>query len=204
MTQRELYLNDIFRTIEGVIKANDERHVRQELEEYVLTNELLGISNRNRMLPGLFEELVKSKFNSSIWISGHFGSGKSHLLKMLSLVLENREIQGAKCADIFASKAAADFELERNIKKVASIPTRSILFNIAAKSDGITAMGSATDPVLSIFLKVFNELLGYDPLNPEIAEVERHLESIGQYDYFKSEYQKRFHKNWEKAGKPFF
>lgn len=204
MIQKDLYLNDIFRTIEGVIKANDERHVLQELEEYVLTNELLGISNRNRMLPGLFEELVKSKFNSSIWISGHFGSGKSHLLKMLSLVLENKEINGAKCADIFASKAAADFELERNIKKAASITTKSILFNIAAKSDGITAMGSATDPVLSIFLKVFNELLGYDPLNPEIAEVERHLESIGQYDYFKSEYQKRFHKSWEKGREAIF
>ncbi len=162
MKQKELYLKDIYRPIEGVIKANDERHLLQELEEYVLTNELLGISNRNKMLPGLFEELTKNNFNSSIWISGYFGSGKSHLLKMLSLVLENKEINGVKCADIFAKKASADFELERNIKKVATIPTESILFNIAAKSDGITSMGSAIDPVLSIFLKVFNELLGYD------------------------------------------
>jgi hypothetical protein len=36
-------------------------------------------------------------------------------------------------------------------------------------------------------------------LNPEIAEVERHLASIGQYDFFKSEYQKRFNKSWEKG-----
>jgi len=97
MKQKELYLKDIYRPIEGVIKANDERHLLQELEEYVLTNELLGISNRNKMLPGLFEELTKSNFNSSIWISGYFGSGKSHLLKMLSLVLENKEINGVKC-----------------------------------------------------------------------------------------------------------
>jgi hypothetical protein len=75
MKQKELYLKDIYRPIEGVIKANDERHLLQELEEYVLTNELLGISNRNKMLPGLFEELTKSNFNSSIWISGYFGSG---------------------------------------------------------------------------------------------------------------------------------
>jgi|JI6StandDraft_1071083.scaffolds.fasta_scaffold02713_6 hypothetical protein len=204
MKQKELYLKDIYRPIEGVIKANDERHLLQELEEYVLTNELLGISNRNKMLPGLFEELTKNNFNSSIWISGYFGSGKSHLLKMLSLVLENKEINGVKCADIFAKKASADFELERNIKKVSTIPTESILFNIAAKSDGITSMGSAIDPVLSIFLKVFNELLGYDPLNPEIAEVERHLASIGRYEYFKSEYQKRFNKSWEKGREAIF
>ncbi|MBK9412037.1 MAG: hypothetical protein IPN61_01210 [Bacteroidetes bacterium] len=60
MKQKELYLKDIYRPIEGVIKANDERHLLQELEEYVLTNELLGISNRNKMLPGLFEELTKN------------------------------------------------------------------------------------------------------------------------------------------------
>jgi DNA replication protein DnaC len=113
MKQKELYLKDIYRPIEGVIKANDERHLLQELEEYVLTNELLGISNRNKMLPGLFEELTKNNFNSSIWISGYFGSGKSHLLKMLSLVLENKEINGVKCADVFAKKASDDFELER-------------------------------------------------------------------------------------------
>lgn len=204
MKQKEIYLKDIYRPIEGVIKANDERHLLQELEEYVLTNELLGVSNRNKMLPGLFEELTKNNFNSSIWISGYFGSGKSHLLKMLSLVLENKEINGVKCADVFAKKASDDFVLENNIKKVATIPTESILFNIAAKSDGITSMGTAIDPVLSIFLKVFNELLGYDPLNPEIAEVERHLASIGKYDFFKSEYQKRFNKTWEKGREAIF
>ena len=204
MKQKELYLKDIYRPIEGVIKANDERHLLQELEEYVLTNELLGISNRNKMLPGLFEDLVKKNFNSSIWISGYFGSGKSHLLKMLSLILANKEINGVKCAEIFALKAKDDFELERNIKKAATIPTESILFNIAAKSDGIISMGSTIDAVLSIFLKVFNELLGYDPMNPEIAEVERHLESIGKYDFFKTEYQNRFKKSWEKGREAIF
>ena len=55
MLQHQLYLKDINRPIDGVIKANDDRHLLLELEEYVLTNELLGISNRNKMLPGLFE-----------------------------------------------------------------------------------------------------------------------------------------------------
>jgi hypothetical protein len=202
--QHQLYLKDIKRPIDGVIKANDDRHLLLELEEYVLTNELLGISNRNKMLPGLFEELSKTNFSSSIWISGYFGSGKSHLLKMISLVLENKDINGVLCSEVFAKKASADFELENNIKKVAKIPTKSILFNIAAKSDGITSIGSSIDPVLSIFLKVFNEMLGYDPLNPEIAEIERHLDSLGKFDYFKQEYQKRFNKSWEKGREAIF
>ena len=204
MKQKELYLKDIYRTIEGVIKANDDRHLLDELKEYVLTNELMGVSNKNKMLPGLFEELTKSNFNSSVWISGYFGSGKSHLLKMLSLVLENKEIKGEKCTEIFAHKATEDFELERNIKKVATIPTQTILFNIAAKSDGIIGSDNTIDPVLSIFLKVFNELLGFDPLNPEIAEIERHLDSIGKFDFFKTEYQHRFGKSWEKGREAIF
>ena len=63
MTQKELYLKDINRSIEGVIKANDDRHLLDELNEYVLTNELLGIANRHKMLPGLFDDLSKSYFN---------------------------------------------------------------------------------------------------------------------------------------------
>ncbi|WP_159471214.1 BREX system P-loop protein BrxC [Dyadobacter sp. 3J3] len=200
MKQKELYFKDINRPIEGVIKANDDRHLLNELDEYVLTDELMGKANRNKMLPGLFADLGGKDFKSSVWISGYFGSGKSHLLKMLSLVLENKEIGDDKCADLFAKKVD-DFEFEHNIKKAAKIPTQAILFNIAAKSDGVTSMGADTDPVLSIFLKVFNELLGYDPVYPEIAEIERHLDSIGQYTYFKSQYEKRFLKTWEAGRK---
>jgi hypothetical protein len=204
MKQEELYLKDIYRPIEGVIKANDDRHLLQELHEYVMTNELLGQTNKQSMLPAFFDALVKPGFNSSVWISGYFGSGKSHLLKMLSLVLENKDIKGEHCAELFALKAAADPKLESNIQKAALIPTESILFNIAAKSDGITSLGSFIDPVLSIFLKVFNEFLGYDPMNPEIAEIERHLDSIGKYEYFKTEYQHRFGKSWEKGREAIF
>lgn len=204
MLQKDLYLKDIFRPIEGVIKAQDDKHLLLELEEYVLTNELLGKSKGSRMLPGLFEDLAKGSLPTSIWISGYFGSGKSHLLKMLSMVLENKEINGLKCADVFASKAKDDFELESNIRKASKIPTQSILFNISAKSDGVIGLGNTTDKVLSIFLKVFNELLGYDPLNPEIAEIERHLESIGKYAFFKEEYYRRNLKNWEKGREHIF
>lgn len=206
MKQKDLYAQDIFRLIEGVIKANDDRHILTEVQEYVLTNELLGIKNKNHntMLPGLFQALIESKFNSSVWISGYFGSGKSHLLKILSLVLQNKEINGQKCATIFAGKAKDDFELEKNILKVASIPTESILFNIAAKADGINSMGTTIDPVLSIFLKVFNDHLGYDPNNPDIAEIERHLDSINKYTHFKEEYLKRFDKSWEEGRKAIY
>ena len=38
---RELYAKDINREIQGVIKVDDETFIKQELEEYVVTDELL-------------------------------------------------------------------------------------------------------------------------------------------------------------------
>ena len=92
MTQDKLYSKDITRYIDGVIKAAESKAetLWLEMQEYVLTDELM----RSQLLPQLFEELAIVNFNKSIWISGHFGSGKSHLLKMLSLVLSNTELLG--------------------------------------------------------------------------------------------------------------
>ncbi len=39
-TLRQTFLKPVDRQIDGVIKADDERHLRDELEEYVLTNEI--------------------------------------------------------------------------------------------------------------------------------------------------------------------
>ena len=38
---KKLYAKDIEREIQGVIKVDDESYVSQELEEYVVTDELL-------------------------------------------------------------------------------------------------------------------------------------------------------------------
>ena len=196
MTQDKLYSKDITRYIDGVIKAAESKAetLWLEMQEYVLTDELM----RSQLLPRLFEELATVNFNKSIWISGHFGSGKSHLLKMLSLVLSNTELLGDDSANVFASKSNKDFEFESNVKRTAAIPTETILFNIQAKSDGITS--SNADPVLAVFAKVFNEHLGYSP-NPMIAAFERVLDQKGNYTQFKQQYETQFNETWEKGRK---
>ena len=81
-------LNNIFskkidRPIEGVIKADDASELLNEIEEYVLTNEIQ--KSLSLFLSAYNDYSVASQ--NGVWISGFFGSGKSHLLKMLSLLL---------------------------------------------------------------------------------------------------------------------
>lgn len=196
MKQAILYKRDISKDIDGVVKAADLNSdtLLNEINEYVLTNELM----RANMLPRLFEELSNINFNKSIWISGHFGSGKSHLLKILSLVLADMQLGGESSAKIFAEKCCSDFEFGNNVTRTAAIKTETILFNIQAKNDGITS--SNADPVLAVFAKVFNEHLGYNN-NPKIAEFERYLDDNVIYEKFKATYFEQTNELWEEGRK---
>ena len=65
-----------------------------------------------------------------VWISGFFGSGKSHFLKMLSYILENRNIGGVKTVEFFRKKFESDPATFMMIDKATRGETETILFNI--------------------------------------------------------------------------
>lgn len=189
MIQEELYVKDISRDIEGVISAESKKDLAVEVDEFVITDELA----REAMLPKLFKTLVPGAYPTCTWISGDFGSGKSHLLKILSYVFENELVlDGKSVASIFTDKIE-DFELKQTVKRALSVPTETILFNIATKADGISQ--DSTDPVLAIFVKEFNNKLGFDS-DPAIADIERYFTSKGKYEWFKDEYRHRFNAEW--------
>ena len=127
MNIRDLFEKPIDRPIEGVIKADDEEHLINEIEEYIVTNEV------SKHLDTFFEAYNSSGSAQGVWISGFFGSGKSHLLKMLSLVLDSREINGKPVGDTFSQKID-DEMLRAEVDKAMKVPTKRILFNIDQKS----------------------------------------------------------------------
>ena len=94
MEIRSMFVKPIDRDVKGVIKVgqSDDENVFQELDEYVVTKELA------RHFSTLFEAYQRSigahTDKMGVWISGFFGSGKSHFLKVIGYLLENKESQG--------------------------------------------------------------------------------------------------------------
>lgn len=190
MELRRIFSKPVDRTIEGVIKADDEASLRTEVEEYVLTNEA------TKRLEAFIDAYNNYSGANGVWISGFFGSGKSHLLKMLALLLENRIIEGVPTLDMFLAKP----ELQNNeilrgdLKKAVSIPSKSILFNIDQKADVISK--TQIDALLAVFVKVFDEMCGYYGKQGHIAQFERELDSRGIYGTFKEAYREVAGKEW--------
>ncbi|MCB0111722.1 MAG: hypothetical protein KDE53_37620, partial [Caldilineaceae bacterium] len=98
MNLSTLFAKPIERDIEGVIKADDDSSLHLEVEEYVLTREVA------KRLDSFLKAYNDYNGGNGVWISGFFGSGKSHLLKMLALLLENGQIDGDRVLDLFLHK----------------------------------------------------------------------------------------------------
>lgn len=192
MKLNRIFQHPVSRPIEGVIKADDETSLYVELSEYVLTDEVA------KRLEHFLDAYNDYHGANGVWVSGFFGSGKSHLLKMLALLLENRVIDGSSALEIFLPKIPKDNELLRAaLKKAVAIPSKSVLFNIDQKADIISK--TQIDALLSVFVKVFNEMCGYFGKQGYIAQFERDLDSRGQFEPFKVTYQRHANKSWERG-----
>ena len=186
---RAVFSKPINRPIDGVIKADDERHLRNEIEEYVLTNEI------TKNLSKFLEAYNSASGPTGVWISGFFGSGKSHLLKILSLVLEGRIIDGVSAADLLLTKCEHDAMLKGALQKASKTPSTSILFNIDQKAPTVTK--TEVDALLVVFQIVFDEMCGYFGKQAHIAQFERDLDRRNQLQSFRDAYEKVAGQSWD-------
>lgn len=189
MQLRDIFAKPIDRAIEGVIKADDMRSLRDEVEEYILTGEI------EKKLEEFLEAYNVSSTANGAWISGFFGSGKSHLLKMLALLLENRDLDGTSTLELFMPKCGENALLAGALRKACSIPSKSILFNIDQKATIISK--EEIDALLSVFVKVFDDMCGYYGHLGYVAQFERRLAANGIYDKFRAEFEKLAQIPWE-------
>lgn len=209
MSIKDIFFKELDRPINGVVKADqsDDATVHQELDEYVVTNEL------EKHFRSFFESYSTDLNDPSIanrvgvWISGFFGSGKSHFLKTLSYLLANieaRDGQGnaRKAVSFFDASKLRDATIRADIDKAVANTADVILFNIDSKASS----NDAGNPILNVFLRVFNEHQGFSGDHPHIAHMERHLAQRGVYERFKQAFNDSTGMDWteERDGYQFY
>jgi hypothetical protein len=209
MTIKDLFFKPLDRSINGVVKADqdDNATVYQELDEYVVTNEL------EKHFRSFFESYSTDLNDPSIanrvgvWISGFFGSGKSHFLKTLSYILANKPAIDAEgntkyAVEFFDDNKIKDHWIKADIDKAVSNTADVILFNIDSKASS----NDAGNPILNVFLRVFNEHQGFSGDHPHVAHMERHLAQKGVYETFKAAFKEASGVDWidERDGYQFY
>lgn len=188
MEIKQLFEKDINRSINGVIKVgqDDEALVKQELSEYVVTRELA------RHFADFFESYSAAidvpTDKIGVWITGFFGSGKSHFLKMLSYLLSNRTVDGKAAIDYFDGKVQ-DPLVYSMMRRSVSVPTEAILFNIDTKAGQWKEGATARTALLRAFARVFYEHLGFFGEDLKLARLEAYVDSKGKTEQFRQAFK---------------
>ena len=211
MQIKDMFYKGIDRDINGVIKVGqkDKENVYQELDEYVVTEELRRYLNRfcdayHRGWTGRTDKM-------GVWISGFFGSGKSHLLKILSYLLADKVVTNPEDKTEHAASSffldgvkAEDKKLQEKIRELASFSkdTDVILFNVDSKS----ASDSKTnkEAIKDVFMKVFNDYLGYCGSIPFLADFERKLDESGKYQLFQDRFEEINGSPWKEVREDYY
>ena len=194
-----MFVEDINRKINGVVKVDEDENkvLEQELNEYVITREL------KRHFADFFntyaEAFDEPTADTGVWISGFFGSGKSHFLKMLSYLLENKEVNGVRTVERFRKKFEDDPGTFMQVDRATKGETETILFNI----DYEGSINKDKTAVLRVFAKVFYNHLGFFGSNLKVAMLEQYITQQGKMDEFCRLIEEKKGKPWTEVRKAF-
>ena len=158
-------IRDVFETriearIEPVIKVGerqDEHKLAGEIGGYVVTPTI------ERYLDDFLERFTDTfrldTTEVGVWISGYFGSGKSHLAKIAALLIENRTLEGVTAAKRFEARVPAHAphrdSIVRSLSLVPQCQTQALAFNVNTLAD------SKVTPLPRLLLSQYYMSKGY-------------------------------------------
>ena len=192
MKIQKMFKDDINRQINGVVQVEQdtERVIIQELDEYVVTKEL---KKHFITLFNNYGEAFDNKTNDvGVWISGFFGSGKSHFLKILSYILANKEVQGIKTVERFRTKFEDDPATFMLIDRATKGETDTILFNIDIEG----SINKDATAVLRVFAKMFYNYLGFYGEDLKVAKLEQFIDKQGKTEEFRKVFEEKNGDSW--------
>ncbi len=199
MMIRDMFAEDINRPINGVIKVDQDAAdvIEQEVREYVITKELK--KHFISFFDYYSDAFDKATDDIGVWISGFFGSGKSHFLKMLSYILENKSVNGVPTVERFRQKFADDPATFMLIDRATRGKTETILFNIDIEG----SINKDKTAVLRVFAKMFYNHLGFYGDNLKVAMLEQYIEQLGKTEEFRKVFEAKKGKPWKEQRKVF-
>ena len=196
---RDMFAEKIDREINGVVRVDQDTAdvIDLEVKEYVITNEL-----KKHFIT--FFNCYNDAFTTptadiGVWISGFFGSGKSHFLKMLSYLLENRAVKGSSTVERFREKFADDPATFMLIEQAARAETETVLFNIDIEG----FINKDKTVVLRVFAKMFYSHLGFYGENLKVAMLEQYIDQLGKTEEFRRVFEEKRGKSWLEQRKAF-
>ena len=191
---KNLFVYPIERYIPPVAKVDDttEATMEMELREYVVTASI------EQALADFLEVYAESRTAPTdkigVWISGFFGSGKSHFAKVLSYLLTNRPVGKRTARELFAERLAGSprhAELEGLLHRVGLLDSRAIMFQIKAEQDQTRRDESISEIMYRCYLA--SRGLSTDLM---VASLELSLIERGLYDDFLAEVEKQVGRPW--------
>ena len=201
MRVEELVARDLSERIQPVVKVYQRQRLRAELQQFVITD---SIAKELLEFFGAFVTSFETRMkggsvgdNVGAWIWGFYGSGKSHVAKVIGSLLENPSFPDGKSAIGIFSAHLEDPSLRDapELKRLLfSIQNRSacrtIPFEIKSRHDMANP-----ESVTEICSRAFWEALGYSG-TIWLPRLERRLDLEGRYENFKHQIEQRVGRPW--------
>jgi hypothetical protein len=185
----ELFDRDIRRPINAVVKIEDDRplELETELDEYVVTAQI-G-KDLARLLSAFIGEGPRSQAAATaLWISGFFGAGKSHFLKILCMLLRNERVGGMLVVERIAH-ATQDEDLCFQLRALSQGPKTVVV------QGHMKQRAARGEQIVEVLWKLVNEAFGYSRI-AWVGMVEQNLRSNGLYEAFVKRVEKDNSKTW--------
>lgn len=199
MELKEIFARDINRHINPAVVVGqlDNQHIDQEIKEYVFTKDIIG--NLYKFINAIAN---KKEGKTGIWISGYYGSGKSHFIKYLFYCLNQatrkeafesykEALKNSSELDELSDVTLSNVQLIEN--KLDKLEVQEIIFNIDYVSQHIKNNNTIT----RILFNELNAKRGYNKTNIAVAMlIEKKLDQKGQLQSFKDRVKEIIGEPW--------
>ena len=203
MRLENIYAKDINREVNPAVSTDNlaEETVRIEINEYVFTDDI--INNIYKVLAAIRN---RNYSHNGMWISGYYGSGKSHFLKFIKYCLDvnYRKLAMERFEQAVAERDPLQVSDSGSTVSISDVKDLAHWLSVAHIDTILINMGSVVDEnseinrtFLDVFWKEFNRMRGYNKINLALAQYfEKVLDEKNKFSEFKQRLESEYGFDW--------